>query len=193
MIGYLEGSVLAVRDDHCVLSIRSNNGVVGYCVYIKKETLATTSVGATLSLWIYTAVRETAFDLYGFDREEELALFELLLTVSGIGPKSALSILDVATMETLHNAIAQENASYLTTISGIGKKTAEKIILELKGKVQITDLTMLTGDSEALEALRSLGYSTSEGREALRAVPMTVIGTNDRLREALRLMSKHAK
>jgi Holliday junction DNA helicase RuvA len=188
MIGYLEGTVLAIRDSNVVLGVGSDNSQVGYLVHAKKELLATAVLGSHRSMWTYTAVRETALDIYGFDGEDELAVFEMLLTVSGIGPKSALSILDVATTDILRNAIAQENAGYLTSISGIGKKTAEKIILELKGKVLPTSDLSSPDDAEALEALRTLGYSTQEGREALRMIPNTIHGTNDRLREALRQM-----
>ena len=187
MLGYLEGTVVAIRTDHCVI----NAGGVGYRVSARKDILSRLPFGHMASFWLYTAVRETAIDLYGFESEYELSLFELLLTVSGIGPKSALNILDVAGADTLRTAISQENASYLTTVSGIGKKTAEKIIVELKGKILPGESPVLTSDAEALEALKTLGYSTQEAREALRAVPTTVQGTNDRLREALKYMNTH--
>lgn len=185
MIGYLEGTVCAIREDHCVLNVQG----VGYNVSTKRDVLGRLSFGGTTSLWIYTAVRETAIDLYGFEDERDLAIFELLLTVSGIGPRSALNILDVAGVDTLRNAIALEKAEYLTTVSGIGKKTAEKIIVELKGKVLPGDTLPQLGDSEALEALKALGYSAQEAREALRGVPTTIQSTNDRLREALKHMN----
>jgi Holliday junction DNA helicase RuvA len=117
--------------------------------------------------------------------------FELLLSVSGIGPKSALGILDIASSETLRSAIASGNAAYLTSVSGIGKKTAEKIVLELKDKIIASGSAgpaMPKGDMEALEAMRALGYSADEGRTALREVPPEVEGTSERLREALRLL-----
>ncbi len=112
------------------------------------------------------------------------------MTVSGIGPKSALGILDIAAVETLRSAIGTGNASYLTSISGIGKKTAEKIVLELKDKLVGSMMTSaaISGDGEALEAMRSLGYSANEAREALRKVPNTIEKSNDRLREALRIV-----
>ena len=187
MIGYLEGTVRTVRENHCILVASG----VGYKVFATKETLARLSEGGGASLWTHLAVREGILDLYGFPAEEELASFELLLSVSGIGPKSALGILDIASSETLRSAIASGNAAYLTSVSGIGKKTAEKIVLELKDKVLqggSAGPAMPKGDMEALEAMRALGYSADEGRKALRNVPSDVEGSSERLREALRIL-----
>ncbi len=187
MIGYIEGDVRIVKAGFAIISCSG----VGYKVAATRDTLAKLSVGARASLWTHLAVRETALDLYGFMDEEELYFFDLLLTVSGIGPKSAISILDIATTETLRSAISQGNAGYLTNVSGIGKKTAEKIILELKDKVgrggEGTS-GALKGDEEALEAMRSLGYSPQEARDSLRKVPNDITGSNDRLREALKIL-----
>ena len=187
MIGYLEGTVRAVRDNHCILLA----GGVGHKVFTTKETLARLPLDSQAAFWTHLAVREDILDLYGFYSEDELGSFALLLSVSGIGPKSALGILDIASSETLRSAIASGNASYLTNVSGIGKKTAEKIILELKDKVLAggsAGPAMPKGDSEALEAMRTLGYSADEGRKALRAVPNEVEGSSERLREALRIL-----
>lgn len=187
MIGHLEGVVKALNAGRTILSV----GGVGYKVAATKETLATLRIGQTTSLWTHLAVRETALDLYGFVEEEELRFFDLLLTVSGIGPKSALAVLDVASVETLRTAIARGNAGYLTNVSGIGKKTAEKIVLELKDKVGLGAegaTGALKDDEEALEAMRSLGYSPQEARDALRSVSHEIVGSNDRLREALKLI-----
>lgn len=189
MIGHLRGTVLTVRDTFLILEV----GGVGYKVATLKELLARTKPGTELSLSTYLAVREDVLDLYGFQAEEELAFFELLLSVSGIGPKSALSILDIASVETLGSAISAGNAAYLTNVSGIGKKTAEKIVLELKDKVKKIvgeGHGALRGDQEALEAMRSLGYSAAEARDALRQVPPEIEKGNDRLREALRLLGQ---
>lgn len=189
MIGYLEGTVRIVRPNYCILSV----GGVGYKIFTTKETLARISEGSAAEFWTHLAVREDILDLYGFQAEEEKKFFDLLLSVSGIGPKSALGILDIAAIETLRAAITGANASYLTNVSGIGKKTAEKIVLELKDKLAVggdMSSAALTGDVEALEAMRSLGYSANEAREALRKVPSHIEKSNDRLREALRIMGK---
>ncbi len=188
MIGYLEGTVRAIRDNHCILLV---SGGVGYKVFATKETLASLTLGSPASFWTHLAVREDILDLYGFPDQEELSSFALLLSVSGIGPKSALGILDIASSETLRSAIASGNAAYLTNVSGIGKKTAEKIVLELKDKViagNTAGPAMPRGDIEALEAMRSLGYSADEARKALRQVPHEIEGSSERLREALRLL-----
>ena len=187
MIGWLEGTVVAVRSTFLILAV----GGIGYKVFATKETLLRLSPGSTASLWTHLAVRETAQDLYGFVAEEEMRFFDLLITVSGIGPKSALSILDIASVEVLRSAISTGRAEYLTKVSGIGRKTAEKIVLELKEKVGVgiegTNAT-LKGDEDALEALRALGYSSNEGRDALRKVSDEFTHSNDRLREALKLL-----
>ena len=187
MIGHLEGTVTALRPGYAILSC----GGVGYQVAATKETLARLPHGARASLWTYLAVRETALDLYGFSSEDDQRFFELLLTVSAIGPKSALAILDIAAVETLRSAIVRGKAEYLTNVSGIGKKTAEKIIVELKDKVGLAaegGAGAMRGDEEALEAMRALGYTPAEARDALRKVPDTFQTGTDRLREALKIL-----
>jgi holliday junction DNA helicase RuvA len=187
MIGHVAGNVRAVRSTYCIVNV----GGTGYKIFCTKETLASLKPEKAAALWTHLAVRESALDLYGFAREEDLRFFELLLTVSGIGPKSALAILDIAAVETLRSAVSKGNAGYMTKVSGIGKKTAEKIVLELREKVGLGDEASgraLSGDEGALEAMRSLGYSQQEAREALRKVPTDVEGVNDRLREALKIL-----
>jgi Holliday junction DNA helicase RuvA len=191
MIGYLEGTVRSSTLGSVILLV----GGVGYKVALTKETVSHFLPGTEIAVFTYLAVREDVLDLYGFETEEELRLFELLLTVSGIGPKSALGILDIASVETLRSAIGSGNAAYLTTVSGIGKKTAEKIVLELRDKVGIgTEASgaALKGDSEALEAMRSLGYTSQEARDALRQVPQEITKSNDRLREALKILGSRS-
>ncbi len=188
MIGFIEGTVRAVRESHLIIDVHG----VGYKVHALKETIARAREGVW-AFWTHLAVREDALDLYGFVDEEELRFFELLLTVSGIGPKSALAVLDIASVETLRSAITAGNAGYLTNVSGIGKKTAEKIVLELKDKIRPGDMKSsgaLKGDEEALEAMRSLGYSAAEARDTLRKVPPEFETGSDRLREALKLLGR---
>lgn len=187
MIGHLTGIVEALRGGYAILS----TGGVGYKIATTKDTLKHLKQDTSSSLWTYLAVRENALDLYGFKEEEELRFFELLLTVPGIGPKSALAVLDIASIETLRSAISSGNASYLTKVSGIGKKTSEKIVLELKdrvGKGNEASRGAMKGDEEAIEALQALGYSATESRDALRKVPLAVSGSSARLREALRVL-----
>jgi holliday junction DNA helicase RuvA len=186
MIGHLEGTVLKIAPLYAIVS----TGGVGYKVAATKQTLSSLKAGENAALWTHLAVREQALDLYGFSEEESLRFFELLLTVSGIGPKSALAILDIAEVETLRSAISSGNASYLTKVSGIGRKTAEKIVIELRDKIGAGIDMMgaaLTGDSEAMEAMRSLGYSAQEARDALRKVPADIEKSSERLREALKI------
>ncbi|HEY4526940.1 MAG TPA: Holliday junction branch migration protein RuvA [Candidatus Paceibacterota bacterium] len=187
MIGYLEGMVKAVRGAYCIVSA----GGVGYKVAATKDALRELREGETASLWIHTAVREDALDLFGFIEEKDLEFFEILLTVSGIGPKSALGILNVAPADTLRSAIAAGNDSYLTNVSGIGKKTAQKILFELKDKVAKTAIDpSMRSDEDAVEAMKALGYSLQEARDALKHVPSTITGSQARLREALRLLGR---
>jgi len=190
MIGHIEGDIFAVRLGYAIVQVQG----IGYKTSLSKEALAGLQPGTKVSLWTYHVVREDVSDLYGFRSEEELRFFEMLLTVSGIGPKSALAILDIATIETLRSAISTGRSEYLTKVSGIGKKTAEKIIVELRDKVGAGiegGTAALKGEEEALEALKALGYSQQEARDALRKVPIEFTSSNDRLREALRHLGTH--
>ncbi|MBI4067960.1 Holliday junction branch migration protein RuvA [Candidatus Kaiserbacteria bacterium] len=188
MIARLRGTIASIHDHHLVIDV----GGVGYKVFAMPATLATLRPDAPATLVIYTAVREDALDLYGFLHDQERLMFELLLTVSGIGPKSALTIISLAGIETLVSAITAGKASYLTNVSGIGKKTAEKVVLELKDKIDSLGIAsaIADGDEGAIEALRVMGYSIKEAREALQSVPDTVEGEGARLREALRALGK---
>lgn len=167
-------------------------GGVGYKVFVTTDTTLERGVGESVFLWIHTVVRETALDLFGFLEREDLETFELLITISGIGPKTALSILNVASPAMLRQAVANEDTSYLTKVSGIGKKNAEKIVLELKDKLIIgkdDKRTDLKSEGDALEALVSLGYSEREARNALKQVPKGVEGASERVKHALKIIN----
>ena len=169
---------------------------VGYKINVSSDVLSKISRNESLGInffWIHTHVREDALDLYGFLERSELEFFEMLISISGIGPRSALTILGIASIETLRKAIATSDTSYLTKISGIGKKTAERIVIELRDKMG-TELgeKSLQGELDALEALKSLGYSQNEAREALKKVSPDG-NTNTKIREALKILGGHTK
>lgn len=192
MIAYLEGKIIYTTDKFIII----NTGNVGYKVSITEDLLLSCKENTNISLFIYTAVRENSIDLYGFKTTEELSFFELLLNVSGIGPKSALSTLSVAPLNILRRAIATGDTSYLNKVSGIGKKTAEKIIIELRDKLKDykedgDNQGSLRQESDLLEALKSLGYNQNEARDALKKVSPSIEGTNARIKEALRILNSN--
>lgn len=188
MIGHIEGQVQHI-DGHTL--IITTHGV-GYSLFTHKNILATSVLGQNLALWTYLAVRENSLDLFGFGTRDELSFFKLLLDVSGIGPKSALSIIELAPLAILRKAVASGDTTYLTNVSGIGKKTAAKIVIELKDKLADAlgeEGISLGEESEALEALCALGYTRKDAREALQEIPDTVITTQSKITEALRVLS----
>jgi holliday junction DNA helicase RuvA len=147
--------------------------------------------GAEAKLYTHLHVREDDLSLFGFATEEELTLFELLLSVTGIGPKAALGILSAAAPNTVRAAIAQGNLDVLTGIPGIGRKTAQRLILELKGKLDLTEAELGETsplDQEVIAALVNLGYSAAEAQRAARAVPPSEKVVEDRIRAALRYL-----
>lgn len=187
MISFLKGIVAFRGNSHIVLDVQG----VGYKVRVTGDTLdKLASVGQSpVSLWTHLAVREDALDLYGFLSQEELDFFELLITISGIGPKTALGILNLAPVKTLRSAVIASDPARLTKISGISKKNAEKIVLELKSKFE--GFTLEEGghyedDGDALEALKGLGYSEKHAREALKKLDKSIIGTGEKVKAALK-------
>ncbi len=189
MIAQLEGKISGSRGNSVILSV----GGVGYQVFVSAYTLGKVVGMEQALLHIHTHVREDQLALYGFLNEDELAMFELLISISGIGPKVALSILSIADVKTIRTAIVNKDPSILTRVSGVGKKTAERVIVELQNKVESADIgdqaDMLAGQ-DALEALTSLGYSVTQAREALKSVPADIADVGARIRQALKNLGK---
>lgn len=179
MIGYLKGTVVANEERE--LTILTEGGV-GYVVGVTPTLNVKYPEGETVSLFVQTFVREDAIDLYGFERIEEKHLFNMLCEVNKIGPKTALSILAFAPIEEIVSAIISGNAQFFKKISGVGAKTAEKIIIDLKDKTDkfsaiqgsaTADAPALANDrqtKEAAEALTALGYNPLQIRHALAKV-----------------------
>lgn len=187
MISHLSGTVFEKGARFAIVEASG----IGYKVWATDDTLRQLKVGTEVKLRTHHMVREDAQELFGFLDEDDLALFELLIKISGIGPKTALNILNVATPETLRRSITSGETAYLTKISGIGKKTADKIILELREKLGTNEEgTTLKDEVDALEALKSLGYSHAEARECLKQVPAHIAGTGARVKHALKLLGK---
>lgn len=190
MIGTLKGTVQYKDLNHLILDV----GGVGYKIFVTTETTLDIMPGDEIFLWTYMAVRETALDLFGFKDKETLDIFELLITISGIGPKTGLGILNVASPSMLRQAVAEGDITYLTRVSGIGKKIAEKIVLELRDKLKTTEEDRnpnLRAEGDALEALVSLGYSERDAREALKQIPKKIESASERVKQALKLLANN--
>lgn len=192
MIASISGTVAAKGDRFLVLE----TGGVGYRVYTTIATLADTPLKGTIHLFTHHHVAENVMELYGFTTNEEVHFFELLLGISGVGPKTALNVLSIATLDELRQAIQSGDATLLTKVSGVGKKTAERIVLELGEKIQhdlAAEHGTLADDAAVLDALVALGYTRSEARQAARSVPKTVQGISNRVREALKRTGRHGE
>lgn len=190
MIALLEGKIEFKGQKFAVVNVSG----VGYKIFAGSETLnKLPEKGSAVKLWTHQHVRENALELYGFLSFAELDLFETLINVSGIGPKGALGILGIAPIDTLKKAIATGDTSYLTRVSGIGRKTAEKIVLELKDKMSGSSEVSapeLKEEADALDALISLGYSRKEAKDALQDIPKETSSAEGKLKAALKKLGK---
>ena len=186
MIGSLRGTVIERAAQYILLEV----GGVGYRVGVTPGLLALTKTGEQLFLYVHEVIREDAHDLYGFLSQDDLQLFLKLLSVSGVGPKVANTILSIGTAEAVRKAVMSGDVDTLTSVPGVGKKTAQKIVLELRGQLVETD-TATGEDAEVIGALQALGYSAQDARAALKAVDASVSGVSDRLRAALKSLSKY--
>ncbi len=189
MIAKLKGQIEFLRGNYVVVDVAG----VGYKVFITSFTLGKIAGREKIELFIHTYIREDALDLYGFLTVEELEMFELLISISGIGPKAGLGILSIAEPKTIRAAVASGDSSILTRVSGVGKKTAERVIVELRNRVEKLskgEEAVAASDSEAIEALVSLGYSATQAREALKSVPEDVEDVSEKVRAALKNLGK---
>ncbi|MBI5220449.1 MAG: Holliday junction branch migration protein RuvA [Candidatus Liptonbacteria bacterium] len=191
MICTLEGQVLKKTDSYLVLVVQG----VGYQVFAPAHNLLKfPSPGGSLRVWCHQHFTEAnGFTLYGFESEPELAFFELLITVSGVGPRSALAILEVAPQQELAAAIQENRPDSLARAAGVGRKTAERIILELRNKVTAAEsaetIARMGTDTDLVEALAGLGYRREDAKSALGRVDQSLVNLEDRLRAALKILN----
>jgi len=183
----VSGAVAAAGKNYLVIDI----GSIGLRVFAPDPTLARFRAPSQVTLHTYFQVRESELSLYGFETVEELAVFELLLGVSGVGPKVALATLSTLTPDALRLAVTNKEPGLIARTPGVGKRTAEKIVLELQGKIAPADddlaglVSAMDADSEVIEALTALGYSIVQAQRAVQQIPSDVVGVEERLRVAL--------
>lgn len=193
MITYLKGKVKHKNKSYLVIDVRD----VGYRVFVIPQLSEKIKENQEIELYTSQYVGEDKVELYGFRQVTELEFFEQLIQISGIGPKSALGVLSQASVEDIKRAIIHGDPTLLTKVSGIGKKTAERIILEMKNKIDVSEKEekeFLKGgikeEVDALDGLVSLGYSVKEARAALQQVPEEAETVEEKVKVALKLLGK---
>src|SRR3989338_922468 len=192
MIGLLNGKVAYYNSVYLLLDV----GGVGYKVIISQGVQKNLkNIGQSLSLHIYTHVREDLLELYGFLHRDDLELFEMLLSVSGVGPKTAMSIFSKGQSKDIVTAISSADIDFFTSVPRLGRKNAQKIIIELKNKVGGTkDLDLKELDDkesqEILSALKTFGFTTGEIRESLKSITDKNISTDKKIKLALQFLGK---
>lgn len=192
MIGALAGTIREVEADGLILDVQG----VGYRVAVLPSLLAEAKAGVPLSLMTHLHVREDDLALYGFTTRAELAFFRMLIEVPGVGPKSAMSVLAMAPVEILVRAISGGDASLLTKVSGIGRKTAERIVVELKTRLE-REHPALAGQgavphADVVETLVALGYTLGQAREAVRSLPKDISDAGEGVKAALQALGQRA-
>jgi len=191
MIATISGKVTHIEANSIVIEM----GGIGFQVYVPLPLIDRLKPGDSIHLFTYLIVRQDMLSLYGFDSRESRELFTLLLTVNGIGPKLANSILSTLTPDVIRRAVFHEQADVLSRVPGVGKKTAQKILLSLHGRIKAIEglepIAMLSDvDTEVMAALTTLGYSIVEAQSALQSIPRDAPGdVEGRLRLALQYFS----
>lgn len=195
MIASIKGQVQLTKDNWMIVEA---NGV-GYKIFVPSSVANISRVGEAISLYIYHHITDSSQALYGFHTYDEQEFFELLLSISGIGPKVALSVLNAASLEDIREAVISDNAAILTNISGIGAKTAQRIVLELKNKIKVGDIRPIgtksidvgsSANMDVYEALTRLGYNGVEARAAIKMIPDSIKDAEKRLKEALKNLGR---
>ncbi len=192
MIATIQGIINQIGDNHLVIGV----GGVGIRVFVPQTVLEDVGgTGRSINLHTHLIVRETELTLYGFETQEDLSLFQLLMEVSGVGPKVGLAILSTLSPELLKSAIVREESAVLQRVPGIGKKTAERIMFHLRDKVDsvtaggamplVSDV-----DADVIELLTNLGFSIVEAQSALQRVPREVKNVDERLQRALQYLDE---
>lgn len=174
MIAYIKGTIIEKDSQTVVVDV--NN--IGYEVFITTKAIEQATVGSEQKYYTYHSVKENAEELYGFNSLAGKRLFELLISVQGVGPKAALAILSLSDTETVRNAIANSDSAFISKAAGVGKKTAERVAVDLHDKVGLatntdsnTAINVASANNEALDALIALGFNLNDSTALLKDVP----------------------
>lgn len=192
MISYLTGIIINKGKNYIIVNV---NGI-GYKVFVSTNLLSEISISQEIELYIYQQVGEQVLSLFGLRSLTELEFYELLLSVSGVGPKTALAFFNVADVDNLQDSIMRADADLLSKVPGIGKKTAERIVLELGTKIAglmkdgLQVSKSITPASDEIDALVALGYGWQEAREALQKIGQDIQDSGERVRLALRMLGR---
>jgi|WetSurMetagenome_2_1015567.scaffolds.fasta_scaffold00523_14 holliday junction DNA helicase RuvA len=191
MIGYLKGEVFLKEGSYIILDVRG----VGYKVVGSRDVLSKATKGSPLEIFIYTHVREDNISLFGFMEQADLKLFEHLIGVSGVGPKTAMNIFSIGNRNQIISAIATADTSFFKSVPRLGQKNAQKIIIELKNKfggVGELDLNSedMFGNEDVINALKNFGFTGKEIHEAIRSVKKSGQNNSETLKLALKYLGK---
>ncbi len=194
MIASINGTVQKRNEDNIVINV----GGIGVRVYVPRTVLEDVGgIGRAISLFTHLIVRETELTLYGFKHEDELSLFEILLGVNGVGPKVALAILSTLSPELLKSAIVREETAVLQRVPGIGKKTAERMMFQLRDKLDfaVGDSAaavplVADADAEVIDFLTALGFSIVEAQTALQKIPRDIQTVDEKVQVALQYLGQ---
>ncbi len=193
MIAFIQGKVFKKSAKSLILL---NQGI-GYYIFLKESELEKIVLGEEIEFFIHQYIREDANVLYGFRTFPELEMFELLLSISGIGPKAGLGILNLADVSQIRKSILLGDSSLLTRVSGVGKKIAERVVLELKNKIgnltaeeqQQPSFSEINAQMDAIDALVALGYSQTQARETLSTLDVS-LSTEEKIKQALKQLGR---
>lgn len=191
MIGLLKGKTEFIDGSYAIVDV----GGVGYRVLVTNDILSKIEIGKEIKLFTYTYVRDDTLDLFGFSSIDDLKLFEQLISVSGVGPKTAVSIFSIGNRSTIIEAVVKGDVSFFIAVPRLGKKNAQKIIIELKsklGSLEELDLSQEVDEraKEVLGVLKSFGFSSNEAREALKNIDKKVESVEEKIRLALKYLGK---
>lgn len=191
MIGFLKGTIELLDRPFVLLDV---NGV-GYRVLVSDSVLAKFAKGDKIKLFTYTYVREDALELFGFLELEDFKLFESLISVSGVGPKTALNVFSVGTRSEIIGAIVKADASFFTSVPRLGTKNAQRIIVDLKNKMGESESLDLSGkdlleNAEVVQALKNFGFSTGEAQKAVREIKTSGLTLDEKIKVALKNLGR---
>lgn len=186
MISWIKGNIINLNEKSVIV----NSGNVGYKVFISEKTYLKIKEKQEIELFTHTHVREDMLNLYGFETFDEMVFFEAILSVNGIGPKVGLAILAQGTVNEIKNAVASKDILFFNAVSGIGRKKAERFIMEIKDKIDLIlpekESANIKDSEEVIEALKQLGYTNREAIDIVRQVPDSLKRAEDRITWALK-------